>query len=380
MFRFFVAVAVTMLLLAGPARADEAADQAVRSTASLPPSPTLPRNLVSDQFSVGATPGSPSLPRTGFVSDRLSGSNALTESLGVLFGFTVTRDLGAPPSAGSHFSDRGGTIFRFSAGTEWQVTPRWALIPMVSGSPSTTTRTSTTIPFQDPTTGVSMNVAGDLRVRSSSVGGELSAEFDTLDAWVPELVVTSTAGVVNYWSTQKLLTLQLASGPETQAMLAQQCQSQGCSPEVQSLLTKPATSVLQGYGELDLTGIVRHTELGISGTAFAYSRDPSQLGFFGVAAFARGPSIGDGVAIAPLRFSAQGHALQKFARFRIGATGEYGRYVDGEGSTVIVSVKPAYDVTARIRLWATGTWQRDDLTGIGTAQTFIGAMGLRWAY
>jgi len=72
--------------------------------------------------------------------------------------------------------------------------------------------------------------------------------------------------------------------------------------------------------------------------------------------------------------------LQKFARFRIGATGEYGRYVDGEGSTVIVSVKPAYDVTARIRLWATGTWQRDDLTGIGTAQTFIGAMGLRWAY
>ena len=120
--------------------------------------------------------------------------------------------------------------------------------------------------------------------------------------------------------------------------------------------------------------------MGATGTGFVYSRDPTQLGFFGIAAFARGPSIGDGVALAPLRFSTQGHVAQKIGRLRLAGTGEYGRYVDSEGSTVRMSAKPAYDVTSRVRLWVTGTWQRDDLTTTGPLVTLIAAMGLRWSY
>jgi hypothetical protein len=138
--------------------------------------------------------------------------------------------------------------------------------------------------------------------------------------------------------------------------------------------------VVQAYLELDVTGIIRRTQLGVSGTAYAYSHDPAQFGFFGVAAFARGPAIGDGVPLAPLRFSVQGHVLQKLGRFRITATGESGDYVDSEGSTVSVSAKPSYDITPRARLWATGTWQRDRLSGLGTAEMVVAALGVRWAY
>jgi hypothetical protein len=373
---------IIITLLAVPsARASGLAEETVGS--SRPPSEpsrAAAQGLVSDQFSVGATPGSTSSPRAGFVADRLLGSNDLTSSIGLLYGVAVTRDLGSPPAAGTRFADRGGTIARFSAGTEWQASSHWALIPMISASPPSTIRTSTTIPFQDAT-GASTNLAGDLQVRSSSLGAELSAELDLLDLWGPELVVTSTAGFVNYWSTQRLLKLQLANDSVvTPAALARQCQSQGCSAEVEALLAKPSPSVLQTYAELDVTMTVRRTEVGATGTGFVYSRDPTQLGFFGIAAFARGPSIGDGVALAPLRFSTQGHVAQKIGRLRLAGTGEYGRYVDSEGSTVRMSAKPAYDVTSRVRLWVTGTWQRDDLTTTGPLVTLIAAMGLRWSY
>jgi hypothetical protein len=376
-----VRLAVALVLLARTANAAATAGETLTSASNpSPASPAAPSSLLSDQLSVGVAPSSPSIPRTGFVSDKLLGSNEVSSSLTLIYSAAVTRDLGAPPSAGSRFPDRGGTIVRLGMGTEWQASRHWALIPMISGSPPSTTRTSTTIPFQDAT-GMSTNLAGDLQVKSSSVGGELSAEFDTLDIWGPELVVTSTGGLLNYWSTQRLLKLQLANDSVvTQAALAQQCQTQGCSPEVHSLLGKQSPSVLQAYVELDVTGIIRRTQLGVSGTAFGYSHDPTQFGFFGIAAFARGPSIGDGVPLAPLRFTVQGHVAQKLGRFRLAATGEAGDYVDSVGSTVSVSAKPSYDVTSRARLWATGTWQRDRLTGLGTADMFVAALGLRWAY
>jgi hypothetical protein len=376
-----VRLAIATVLLARSAGAAATDGETVTSPAN-PSAATqaIPSNLASDQLSVGLAPSSPSIPRTGFISDKLLGSNELSSSLALIYSAAVTRDLGAPPSAGSRFPDRGGTIIRLGAGTEWQASRHWALIPMMSGSPPSTTRTSTAIPFQDAT-GMPTNLAGDLQVKSSSVGGELSAEFDTLDAWGPELVVTSTGGLLNYWSTQRLLKLQLANDSVvTPAALAQQCQSQGCSPEVHSLLGKQSPSLLQAYLELDVTGIIRRTQLGVSGTAFVYSHDPAQFGFFGVAAFARGPSIGEGVPLAPLRFSVQGHVTQKVGRFRLAATAEAGDYVDSEGSTLSVSAKPSFDVTARARLWATGTWQRDRLSGLGTAEMFVAALGLRWAY
>ena len=81
----------------------------------------------------------------------------------------MTRDLGARASVGSPFPDKGGTILRLWSGVEWQLSRRWALIPVVSGSLPSTTQTSINVPYQDMN-GTQTTVAGDLRVKASSIG------------------------------------------------------------------------------------------------------------------------------------------------------------------------------------------------------------------
>ena len=293
---------------------------------------------------------------------------------------TVTRDLGARASAGAPFPERGGTILHLLSGVEWQLSRRWALIPTISGSLPSTTQTSISVPYQD-TSGAQTTLAGDLKVKASSVGGELSAEFDTLDAGRVELVFTMTGGLTNYWITQGLAKLQLADDTiVTSAALQQQCQTTGCTQDVRNLLSKPNTNVIQVYAEGNITALFGRTDVGITGSGYDYSQDPGQLGFFGVAGFARGPSTGDGYPIAPLLFDLRGHVLEKLGAWRLAASGDYGRYVDAEGWNVTGSLKATYSVTKRIRLWATGTFQRDKLVSLGVVNTTVGAVGLRWTF
>jgi hypothetical protein len=285
---------------------------------------------------------------------------------------TVTRDLGARATAGNPFPERGGTILHLLSGVEWQLSRRWALIPTVSGSLPSTTRTSISVPYQDAS-GAQTTFAGDLKVKASSVGGELSAELDTLDSGPVEMVFTVTGGLTNYWLTQGLVN-------ESAATLRQQCQPAGCSQDVQNLLSKPSTNVIQAYAEADITALIGRTDVGVTGSGYGYSQDPGQLGFFGVAGFARGPSTGDGYPLAPLLFDARGHVLEKLGAWRLAASADYGRYVDGEGWTATGSLKTMYSVTKRIRIWVTGTVQHDKIASLGVVNTIVGAVGLRWAY
>ena len=367
--------------LSGEARASGGSDPVTVESAPGPPSRSQSdfRNLVSDQFAYGSSTGSPLSLRSGFFTDRLSGSNDLSSSLGLLYGVAVTRDLGARASVGSPFPDKGGTILRLWSGVEWQLSRRWALTPVVSGSLPSTTQTSINVPYQD-TNGMQTTVAGDLRVKASSIGGELSAEYDTLDAGALEIVLTLTGGFTNFWITQGLTQLQWANAIVSMNDLEKQCQMNACSQEVQGLLARKSSSVVQAYGEVDVTGIIKRTDVGFSGTGYGYSQDPGQIGFFGVAGFARGPTSGDGYPVAPLLFQFWGHALQTLGAWRLAGSASYGRYVDGEGSSASVSLKVAYSVSPRIRLWATGTLQRDDVTSLGIVDTVVTSIGLRWFY
>src|ERR1022692_4578098 len=155
------------------------------STLGLSGSGSAQAGTVADQVTVGSTTGSPSSPRTGFLSDRLLGMNVVSNAVNVTYDAAVTSDSGAPAAAGSPFRDRGGTIFRGSLGLDWQISSKWAVLAAAIGSPPSTTNTSTTIPFQDAN-GVTTPLAGDLRIRAASVGGELSAEYDTVDALAVE--------------------------------------------------------------------------------------------------------------------------------------------------------------------------------------------------
>jgi hypothetical protein len=305
--------------------------------------------------------------------------NVVSNAVNVTYDAAVTSDSGAPAAAGSPFRDRGGTIFRGSLGLDWQISSKWAVLAAAIGSPPSTTNTSTTIPFQDAN-GVTTPLAGDLRIRAASVGGELSAEYDTVDALAVEFIFSATGGLLAYATTQKLVKLQLADNTTVSAAtLQQQCQTSGCSPELQTALAAQSPSVVQGYAIFDMTAVIRRTDIGVATTGYGYSSDPSQLGFFGVASFGRGPTTGDGTPFAPLRLAVRPHVLLRAGRLRLGVSGEYDRYVDGLGSSLVVTAKPAYDVTSTVRAWVTLGLQLDDAQG-ATSRTLFGAVGVRWTY
>jgi hypothetical protein len=334
---------------------------------------------LADQLTVGKTIGSPASPRTAFISDKATGMNSASDAISVTYDATVTRDSGAPAPVGSPFRDRGGTIFRGGLGLDWQVSSKWAVIVAANGSPPSTTSTSTAIPFQD-INGVSTPLAGDLRVRASSLGGELSAEYDTVDSLPIELILSATGGLLSYATSQKLLKLQLANNTTiSAAALEKQCQTGACSPELQTALAAASPGVLQAYATLDVTAVVHRTDIGIATTGFGYSSDPTQLGYFGVAAFGRGPTTGDGTAFAPVRLAVRPHLLFRVGHLRLGASGEYDRYVDELGSSFVASAKPAYDLTSTLRVWVTLCLQLDDAQG-APSHTLSGAVGVRWAY
>ena len=333
---------------------------------------------ISDQFSAGGAPTNQAAPRTGFISDRLIGTNELSENVGITYDATVTHDSGAP-AVGSGFPDRGGTVYRFGLGTDWQLSPHWALLARAVASIPSVALTADSIPF-DTVAGVATTVDAEIRVRSWSAGGEIGVEYDSLDLIKPQLIATLTAGATDFDSTQRLRRLRQVNGNVvTVTQLQQRCQQRGCPDQIRSLLRRERFVVVQAYGVADVTAVGRWLEGGIAGTVYAYSRDPSDLGFFGVATFGRGVVMGDATIFAPLRWSTRARSLARIGRWRVGLTGELDGYVTG-GWSAVLTLKPSFDVARAVRLWVAGALQRDwDNQGYA-GTTAWGAVGVRWSY
>jgi hypothetical protein len=334
---------------------------------------------VSDQFSAGAAPTNQEAPRTGFFSDRLIGTNELSENVGITYDATVTHDSGAP-AVGSGFPDRGGTVFRFGLGTDWQFSSHWALLARAVGSLPSVSLTAATVPF-DTAAGIATTVDAEVRVHSWSAGGEVGVEYDSLELLKTQLIATLTVGATDYDSTQRLRRLRQVNGTVvTLAQLQQRCRQKGCSAQIRSLLRRDQFAVVQSYGAADLTAAGHWLEGGLAGTVYLYSQDPSDLGFFGVAAFGRGAVMGDATTFAPLRWSARAHTLLRAGRWRVGLTGELDGYVAGLGTSVVETLKPSFDLTRSLRLWLVAALQHDwDEQGYA-GTTAWGAIGLRWSY
>jgi hypothetical protein len=341
--------------------------------------PIAQAGTLSDQFSAGAAPTNEAAPRTTFISDRLIGTNELSEKVGLTYDGTLMHDSGAP-AVGTGFPDRGGTVLRFGLGADWQISSHWALLGRGVASLPSTSLTAATIPFETAA-GMSTTVDAEVRVHSWSWGGELGVEYDSLELMKLQVIATVTAGATDYDSTQRLRRLRQVNGNVvTLAELQQRCRQRGCSAQIRSLLRRDQFNVVQGYGAADVTLVGRWLDGGVAGTVYAYSQDPGDLGFFGVAAFGRGAVIGDATTFAPLRWSARGHALARAGRWRLGLTGELDGYAAGMGNSTVATLKPSFDLTRALRLWVVAAVQHDwdDKGYSGT--TAWGAVGLRLSY
>jgi hypothetical protein len=229
-------------------------------------------------------------------------------------------------------------ILQFILGGTWEPNDHVAID--VDGSispPSTTTAPAAASPGLP---------AGRYKERTSSLGALVSAEYDTAGESNLESAVDLTAGVTKYSTTQRRrsgVAGSRVSGPAQGAALAQ---------------WKMALGVTETLCE--------DTDLGVTGTYYLYSADPTDSGYYGAAVFGRGATAIDGIPLEPLRYAIRPSVVQRFGDLQVRASFQYGGHVDGAGYGVLGGVKIQYRIMRPLKVWVLGYHEHEiDGAGVG---------------
>jgi hypothetical protein len=273
---------------------------------------------VSDELTAGALSSSSARGSAPFLSDRIGGAVDVGDPLSVSADATFTR----------YFRSKGASaenILQLAAATDFSPSDHLSFGADIRGSPPSSTS------ITDATTGARQTS------RSSLVGGGLSAEYDTAGDGNAESIADGYAGLTSFWTTQRA-----RAGRGMPSMAA----------------GSPA-ALLQWRLSLGFTEVLwRDTEVGLTGTYFAYSEDPTDTGYYGPSVLGRG-GVSEGVPLEPLRWALRPSVRQRFGPVRLGATVQYGRYVENVGFSVMFAVKATFRVSDALRLWAQVGFQRD---------------------
>jgi hypothetical protein len=299
------------------------------------PARTAAATDVSDELSAGALSSSSSRGNSPFLSDRLGASIDASEALSFSTDLTYTR----------YFHSHGvasENIFQLAAASDYMPNDHLSFGIDVRGSPTSTASTV------DSATGTKYSY------RSSSLGGGLSAEYDTAGDGDAETVADTYLGLTGYRTTQRSR------------------ESKG-APNV---VVGTPTSLLQWRASLGVTEeLWRVTEVGLTGTYYLYSEDPSGGGYEGPSVWGRG-GVSEGVPLEPLRWAIRPSVRQKFGPLKVGAYVQYGRYVADEGYMVVAALKGQLRLSDAVRLWAQFGLQLDGAYG-ETLSIPWGSVGVR---
>jgi hypothetical protein len=284
---------------------------------AFPPARTALATDVSNEFSAGAISSSTSRGSSPFISDRLGASVDASEALSFSGDLTYTRYFHSHGAAAEN-------IFQLVAASDYMPDDHLSFGIDLRGSP-TSTASST-----DPTTGARYSY------KSASLGGGISAEYDTAGDSNVETIADTYLGLTGYRTTQ---------GPKG-------------TKEARS-----ASSLLQWRASLGVTEqLWRDTEVGLTGTYYLYSEDPANRGYDGPSIWGR-EGVSEGVPLEPLRWAIRPSVRQRFGPVKVGAYFHYGRYVDDGGYMIVAALKGALKVSDAFRLWVQVGLQRDNAYG-----------------
>jgi hypothetical protein len=286
----------------------------------------------SDDVTLGRISSPSAKTSTPYWSDRLRGTVEPTDTLAFDLGASVTR-YGATPGVAAM------NIFQFTLGTSY--TPNDHLAFDIDGflSPESTSVVR----------GVQITNAskGAVRDRTSAMGFDFGAEYDTAGDTNAESAIGLSLGTTAYSSTQAVRLRKTPSATSaTSGMFG--------APEQASLL--------QSHADLSLTEtLYADTDIGLLGTYYVYNRDTAQSGYYGTSVFGR--SVDDGIPIAPLQYTVRPSLTHRFAGLQLRVYAQYGDYRSGDGSSFLAGFKAQYKFTRAVRAWLGGYIQRDTVSG-----------------
>jgi hypothetical protein len=278
------------------------------------------------------------------------------------------------------FGDSGGNIVLATLSAEYDPDDHWSLRTSAAGSPSSTTDTSTTVSFATAT-GMTVDADAKLVSTAASASGLAAIGYDTAGEGALEgsFVASATA---TYFDTQQSITD--VQGRKGAVVTAQQitnfCASHRCPPQLVAALAATTTHLVQYVADASATAqIYRDTDLSIDGAYYAYSEDPTKLGYYSVAANGRSVA-GGGPSIAPLQYTAAPMLVHRFGGLLVAASALYGKYVADEGYDVTATLKVQYRWKLahgrRFKLWGKVAGARDvdqDGTAIRSGWAALGA-------
>ncbi len=319
---------------------------------------------VSDELGFGAGQADPHSPRTGEVTNTITGSVDLGKewSLYLSTGLTLLQPTKGVP--GAQFGSAGTTTVYFSPGATWRPDDHLTFGLAVTYSPRSELRADTVISYS-PAPGQTANADALVSAVTTSRAARGLISYDTAGFSSWETSIDLDGGVDHYDAEQRIISARdpngNALGPAQLKAEAQSfCKTRACTRQVIGLFREHATPLEQGTVRLRVTEtIYRDTDVGMAGSYFMYDRDPTSVGYFGLVAPGRGATFWSGIPLAPLQWSARPELTHRFGDLSARLWLEHGAYVDSEGTMDVLGAKLLYRFTRRFRMWITASVQRD---------------------
>jgi hypothetical protein len=312
---------------------------------------------VTDELAINSTQATDANPRSGYVSDSLNASFDLAEKWSLNAGATLTLVGQTPAAARGQFGSSGSAISAFNGGLDWDASDNWSLGASFDFSPRATQFVGTQV--QLSTSGTQGNAL--MRSQTSSYDGSLDLSYDTAGDSNLELSFSGAVTGSHLEADQAITRVRTSTGAAATAQqIRDYCATHKCPRGLVAAL-RPQTGITLDSQKFSLAGTVtlsKDTDLTLSGDYYHYQQDPTEVGYFSVAAV--GGHFGSGVPIAPLQFMIRPEAAHRFGAFSVKLWVQLGKYVEGGGdSTKGIGLKLQYKFTKAFRTWVTISGQSD---------------------
>lgn len=314
---------------------------------------------ISNEVGVNSTQATDSNPRSGSLSDTLSGSIDLAEQWTLNLGGTFTLEGRTPAAERGAFGSSGSAVSLFNAGVDWDATDHVTIGLSGKFSPTSTQYAGTQITL------LSGAVANTLvESQSSERGATLEFSYDTAGESALEWAASGSVSVNSLDVHQRVTLVRTSGGVATAQQIRDACAARpkDCPRALLATLTDtPSTLNSQRLSAAVTATAWRNTDLTLGGDYYLYSEDPTQVGYFSVATSGRTAVLGGtGVPIAPLHWVLRPEVTHRFGDFSARLWFLGGRYAPGAGQgTAGSGLRLQYKFTRSFRMWATASGQRD---------------------
>lgn len=337
---------------------------------------------VSLESAAGLTRPSASDPRGGSFSGAVRGEWELTEDWTLHGGLGLARLLPARVPEEETFSKGGGWSTTLSLGADGLVGNHWLLGADAFLSPPSRQRSGTEL-LLTGARGGELAVSAQLEDLSRAWGASAFGAYVSAGLSPVEHSLDLTLSTAVFSTRQRITALRNLRGQTVTAeQLASYCATseRGCPGALGLALEEGRAELRQVSAMLGYTAtLLQDTDIGLSGTAFAYSRPPAEAGYFTLVSSTRGASatFGEGLSLAPLRWLVRPSLAHRLGPWRISGSAEAGRLADSAERWLSARLRATWRISRAWRVWGSTQASRLGEAEGSASQTLGLTLGLQ---